>query len=386
MRVLLCTGIEALDKALSEELSSRGIEVAGECYERSSITRLLARTKADVAVVSPSLPGSGDFLDILLELRLRDARVVLLPGPRTRERAAELVSEAVFLGIYDVVFDPVLPSSVAERILHPASLADVREFLDEKEGRTRRAKLRAALLPRRDGSSSAPAVNTEPDTTAKVEMEAEIPAGSEENTSSGYAPGLVAACWSPVSAGSTFVSVNLASYMASVRRMRTALVDLTGSGAVATWLNLAGEERAVSPPAVPGLRVLECGAAGLCGVLPSLQECDLVVVDSGRSPPAGVSCVRVTVVDTDYHRCVTAAKILRGSPGGVVVVTRHRTVHGVPYAPEEVLGVPAVRIPDLPEEVLKSQLAGIPAVFSSYAVEAAFSVLADRVLTFTERG
>ncbi|MDQ0287741.1 diguanylate cyclase (GGDEF)-like protein [Desulfofundulus luciae] len=124
MRVLIATGLEELDGSISGELSSRNIEVAGECYYREGLLSLTKDRGADVVVLSLHLPGQADTVDLVKELRMAGLRVILLPGRRDDKKAVDLARRAVALGVYDIVWDPVSPETVTYRVLNPATLAD----------------------------------------------------------------------------------------------------------------------------------------------------------------------------------------------------------------------------------------------------------------------
>ncbi len=124
MRVLIATGLEELDGIISGELSSRDIDVVGECYYREGLLSLTKERGADVVVLSPHLPGQADTVDLVRELRMAGLRVIFLPGRRDDGKAVALARKAVSLGVYDIVWDPVSPAAVINRVLNPATLAE----------------------------------------------------------------------------------------------------------------------------------------------------------------------------------------------------------------------------------------------------------------------
>ncbi|WP_027365735.1 ANTAR domain-containing protein [Desulfotruncus alcoholivorax] len=133
LRVLTATGIEELDKEISNKLALRDIEVVGECYYREGLWGLAEERGADVVVLSPQLPGDGEILEVVKKLRLSGLRVVLLPGRRENETALKLARRSVALGVYDLVWDPVSPAVVVHRIEKPATLAEAGVEPDTKE-------------------------------------------------------------------------------------------------------------------------------------------------------------------------------------------------------------------------------------------------------------
>ncbi|SHJ43974.1 P-loop NTPase [Desulfofundulus thermosubterraneus] len=124
MRVLVATGLEELDGSISGELSSRDIEVVGECYYREGLLSLAKDRGADVVILSTHLPGQADTVDLVKELRMAGLRVILLSGRRDDKKAVDLARKAVALGVYDLVWDPVSPEAVVHRVLNPATLAE----------------------------------------------------------------------------------------------------------------------------------------------------------------------------------------------------------------------------------------------------------------------
>lgn len=124
MRVLLATGFKELDRSVFSELSRQTIESAGECYYREGLLSLAKDRGADVVVLSPHLPGQMEMVELVRELRMAGLRVILLPGRRDDPRAVDLAREAVALGAHDIVWDPVSPEAVINRVLNPATLAE----------------------------------------------------------------------------------------------------------------------------------------------------------------------------------------------------------------------------------------------------------------------
>ncbi|RKO65695.1 hypothetical protein D7024_01065 [Desulfofundulus salinus] len=123
--------MEELDGSISDELSSRDIEVVGECYYREGLLSLAKDRGADVVILSPHLPGWTDMVELVRELRMAGLRVVLLPGRRDDGEALDLARKGVALGVYDLVWDPVSPAAVINRVLNPATLADAGVEPDE---------------------------------------------------------------------------------------------------------------------------------------------------------------------------------------------------------------------------------------------------------------
>lgn len=94
------------------------------CYYREGIQLFLKEGDAAVVVISPCLPGTAEIIELIRQIRVSGRRVVLLPGPKTDESTVQLARKAVGLGVYDIIFDPVRPSTVIHRISNPANLGD----------------------------------------------------------------------------------------------------------------------------------------------------------------------------------------------------------------------------------------------------------------------
>lgn len=124
MRVLIATGVEEIDKSISAELIKRKIDVAGECYYREALLSLAQERRADIVIVSQHLPGEKEMIEVIKDLRMAGLRLILLPGRRDDESSLRLAGRAAALGVYDMIWDPVVPEKVAERVLNPATLAE----------------------------------------------------------------------------------------------------------------------------------------------------------------------------------------------------------------------------------------------------------------------
>ncbi|WP_035107904.1 hypothetical protein, partial [Desulfovirgula thermocuniculi] len=124
LRVLLATGDVELDGAIASALTGKGAEVAGECRTREDAAGAAAERGADVVVLSPRLPGRIGMVELVRSLRAAGLRMVLLAGARADVTAQSLAREAISLGVYDVVWDPIVIDQVVQRILTPAAPAE----------------------------------------------------------------------------------------------------------------------------------------------------------------------------------------------------------------------------------------------------------------------
>lgn len=124
LRVLLATGDVELDGAIASALAGKGAEMAGECRTREDAACAAAEPGADVVVLSPRLPGRTGVVELVRSLIAAGLRVVLLAGARADAAAQSLAREAISLGVYDVIWDPIAVDQVVQRILTPAAPAE----------------------------------------------------------------------------------------------------------------------------------------------------------------------------------------------------------------------------------------------------------------------
>jgi diguanylate cyclase (GGDEF)-like protein len=115
--------MEDLDKELTAELSKHNVQIVGEGYYREGLGEFAEKVKADIAVLSPCLPGRMDIVETIRMLRFNNIRIIFLPGEK--EEAEDEAKKAVALGVYDIVWDPVNVHNIVHCVFTPTSLADV---------------------------------------------------------------------------------------------------------------------------------------------------------------------------------------------------------------------------------------------------------------------
>lgn len=120
MKVMVGSGNAALDQALVEAFTQAGHEPAICAYAEALAEKAKA---ADAAVVGAGLPASSGtgLLGVLVALRLEGVRVAYLPGDR-EQADRETLTQAVAVGVYDIVFDPVDPGSLVGALAEAPSL------------------------------------------------------------------------------------------------------------------------------------------------------------------------------------------------------------------------------------------------------------------------
>ncbi|MBE0069841.1 hypothetical protein [Thermoanaerobacterium thermosaccharolyticum] len=115
--VILFTGIETLDNVLKQELDKEKIDSRIAFYEDYPLNE----EKCDMVVVSPHIDIKLPLKDYLFALRQRDRRVILLLD----NDKSEHLGYALALGIYDIVFDPITPDKIINRVKNPAKFSDI---------------------------------------------------------------------------------------------------------------------------------------------------------------------------------------------------------------------------------------------------------------------
>lgn len=128
--VFICTGINKLDDILKQKCEENKIKAEIVFYPEYLLEEK-SRNLYEVMVLAPHEDIKMPFKDFLFALRQRDKRIILLPGEKENNRH---LGYALALGIYDIVFDPVIPGEVVKRIKTPAKFSDVQDlFLGLKE-------------------------------------------------------------------------------------------------------------------------------------------------------------------------------------------------------------------------------------------------------------
>jgi DNA-binding response OmpR family regulator len=129
--VFICTGINKLDDILKQKCEENKIKAEIVFYPEYLLEEK-SRNLYEIVVLAPHDEDiKMPFKDFLFALRQRDKRIILLPGEKENNKH---LGYALALGIYDIVFDPVMPGEVVKRIKTPAKFSDVQDlFLGLKE-------------------------------------------------------------------------------------------------------------------------------------------------------------------------------------------------------------------------------------------------------------
>ncbi|MFU0783850.1 MAG: Response regulatory domain-containing protein [Thermoanaerobacterium thermosaccharolyticum] len=158
--VILFTGIETLDNVLKQELDKEKIDSRIAFYEDYPLNE----EKCDMVVVSPHIDIKLPLKDYLFALRQRDRRVILLLD----NDKSEHLGYALALGIYDIVFDPITPDKIINRVKNPAKFSDVQGLYLGLKGKVSFA---GEEIIKSDGK---PAIKAEIKSEIKSEIKTEV--------------------------------------------------------------------------------------------------------------------------------------------------------------------------------------------------------------------
>ena len=121
MKVMIATGISALDSKLEEALKALSYET-----EIAGYREYLEKNYRDITVISEFLPGLTDLFELIYKIRKSEKRVVLLlDNPNN-----PLTQKALSSGIYDILFDEgdvqkgIDVPNIINVIKYPKKLAD----------------------------------------------------------------------------------------------------------------------------------------------------------------------------------------------------------------------------------------------------------------------
>jgi DNA-binding NarL/FixJ family response regulator len=143
LRVLLATDNKELDDYLKKHTD---IDVSGEVYYREALVDSLRQNKCDTVILSVFLNGEEDMLDIVFQLRMADARVIMLMGDtgKTDTKVFELVA----MGVYDILFSPISVSEIVKTVNEPKNLSHILNELNapwRPESKTLISKFKAFM-------------------------------------------------------------------------------------------------------------------------------------------------------------------------------------------------------------------------------------------------
>ncbi len=116
--ILIFTGDEQLDYDLSKR-----IEDSRVVYYPDYI---LQEQEAKVLITTVQ-PNKYDFRDFMFKVRDKNIRVILL----LENSKSKVLKDALFLGIYDILFDPFAIEDIEEMIKEPSSFSFISKYVKE---------------------------------------------------------------------------------------------------------------------------------------------------------------------------------------------------------------------------------------------------------------
>ena len=116
--VLIFTGNEILDKELNQKIKNSRI-----VYYTNYI---LEEKEADILITTLQ-PNKYNFKDFMLNVREKDIRVILI----LENEQVEELKNALFLGIYDLIFDPFEVSNIIQKINTPTAFSNISKYIKE---------------------------------------------------------------------------------------------------------------------------------------------------------------------------------------------------------------------------------------------------------------
>lgn len=116
--VLIFTGNEQLDKDLS-----RKIEDSRVVYYPDYV---LEENEADILIATIQ-PNKYNFEDFMFKVRSKNIRVILILESIEQKE----LKSALILGIYDIIIDQFALDEVLNKIIKPASFADISDYFKD---------------------------------------------------------------------------------------------------------------------------------------------------------------------------------------------------------------------------------------------------------------
>lgn len=375
---------------------ARELEHCATLTSKDEVLPAAKHCNPDVVVLSPDLEGETDLLDVVEGLVENRIRIVFLAGSLVSDNpTVERISK---MGVGDILYGTPTAGVLLEHILSPGEPAvmpgSVELSPDDEE--TERQSVRSVL-------------KTAGETLRQVRRTRRV-AGKQVSG--------IYAVWSPVSAGRTFVSVNLATIFA-LQGLEVTLIDAAPDLSCCYWTGAPdGEEGlfeaiqdpnsafdvAFRPSLVPGLSVLTADPNGekQTKITPKQIETlaksvraggQVVVLDLPAAYDASMLALAETVVfvaDLDIARLYRIQKTLDEleEEGTLdfdrMVLVLNRFVESK-WLPEKsaqdatCLNVAAL-IPEATKEVLECARTGNPAVMVNPELQAAFSDIAEKMV------
>lgn len=130
IKVLLATGVEKLDKCVSDYVKqehSCDIEIVDTVYYRKGITEL--KCDYDAVIISEEIPGEQEnFISIVYAVRELGKRVIVLAGDEDAPESQELEEKLIPLGVYDYIYNQVTLYKIIDKVLRPSTPAEAKGY------------------------------------------------------------------------------------------------------------------------------------------------------------------------------------------------------------------------------------------------------------------
>lgn len=114
--VLIFTGNEQLDQELNKTIENSRIVYYPDYILEEKEAQIL------IATIQPNI---YNFKDFIFKVREKNVRVILL---LENEQQKEL-KDALLLGIYDIIFDPVDVKEIQEKISIPSTFSNISKYI-----------------------------------------------------------------------------------------------------------------------------------------------------------------------------------------------------------------------------------------------------------------
>lgn len=401
-RVLLAVPDD--DFVYTETVGGAGeLEHCATLTSKDEVLAAIDHCKPDVLVLSPGLEGDIDLLDVVEGILEKGVRVVFLAGALAPDNPT--VERISMMGVGDILYGTPTAGVLLERILSPD-------------------KGKPAVLPQT--ISLAPDDLEEDEQTEKQSVRSMLKTAGNtlrqvkrSMKEGGRQVGGIYAVWSPVSAGKTFVTVNLAAAMA-LQGLEVTMIDASPDLSCCYWTGAPdGEEGlaeaakepeaaldlAFRPSFVPGLSVLTADPGGekhpklTAKQIEALAKSahargNVVVIDLPSSfdeATLGLAEAVVLVADQDIARLIRIQKKfdeleekgVLDLDRMVLVLNRYVESGWLPaQSAQQATGLTVYGI--IPEaatrEVLECAKTGCPAVLVNPELQAAFGEIAGKLV------
>ena len=87
---------------------------------------ILEEKEADILIASLQ-PNKYNFKDFMFKIREKNIRVILI----LENEQVEELKDALFLGIYDLIFDPFEIEDIKQKIKIPTSFSEISKYIEK---------------------------------------------------------------------------------------------------------------------------------------------------------------------------------------------------------------------------------------------------------------